>query len=171
MKQTTSIVTSLFLFLSGFLPAVANEIDQSGIVEELIEPYLIMMEGLASDDLAGAQMGARTFQNLLKIDAAGGPDSLSKPIKAIIATEDIATARSEFRKLTTPLAGLVENVGIGGSEMIYLLNCPMAFDNEGGEWLQSNRNEITNPYYGKDMHTCGSVVKQIAGKATDSVEE
>jgi Cu(I)/Ag(I) efflux system membrane fusion protein len=41
-------------------------------------------------------------------------------------------------------------------EKIYLLHCPMAFNNTGADWL-SNATEIKNPYFGKDMLTCGEV--------------
>ena len=32
--------------------------------------------------------------------------------------------------------------------------CPMAFDNEGGRWIQP-KGEIMNPYYGSAMRRCG----------------
>jgi Cu(I)/Ag(I) efflux system membrane fusion protein len=38
--------------------------------------------------------------------------------------------------------------------------CPMAFDNEGANWIQIGK-AIRNPYFGKSMLTCGEVVEVL----------
>ena len=42
-------------------------------------------------------------------------------------------------------------------------NCPMAFDNEGGNWIQEST-ETSNPYYGAMMLKCGSEESKIVGE-------
>ena len=41
-------------------------------------------------------------------------------------------------------------------EVVYLQHCPMAFNEQGAEWL-SNSTDIRNPYIPKKMLTCGEV--------------
>lgn len=43
---------------------------------------------------------------------------------------------------------------------IYLINCPMVADNQGGYWVDVEP-IIDNPYFGGKMKTCGSVVKNV----------
>ena len=43
---------------------------------------------------------------------------------------------------------------------IFVEHCPMANNGEGGDWLASEK-KINNPYYGKEMLECGSVVEEI----------
>ena len=45
-------------------------------------------------------------------------------------------------------------------EKVYLLHCPMAFNDTGADWL-SNSTEIKNPYFGSKMLTCGSVKDSV----------
>jgi Cu(I)/Ag(I) efflux system membrane fusion protein len=42
----------------------------------------------------------------------------------------------------------------------YVIECPMAFDNTGARWLQTDKT-VRNPYFGSSMFKCGEVVKQI----------
>lgn len=46
---------------------------------------------------------------------------------------------------------------------IYLLHCPMAFNNTGADWL-SNSTDIKNPYFGDKMLTCGAVKDSVVLK-------
>ena len=45
---------------------------------------------------------------------------------------------------------------------LYTAFCPMAFDNKGGQWIQSDK-KVSNPYYGSMMLRCGSIKEKIAG--------
>ena len=47
----------------------------------------------------------------------------------------------------------------GTNQKLYLDFCPMADDNKGAVWISETK-EITNPYFGKDMATCGSIKKE-----------
>ena len=39
---------------------------------------------------------------------------------------------------------------------LFLVHCPMAFNNEGADWLQTD-DVINNPYFGSQMLDCGSI--------------
>ncbi len=46
---------------------------------------------------------------------------------------------------------------------VYLLHCPMAFDNKGAGWLQLD-DQTLNPYFGAQMLQCGGVEEVIGVK-------
>jgi Cu(I)/Ag(I) efflux system membrane fusion protein len=43
---------------------------------------------------------------------------------------------------------------------LYVQKCPMANDNKSAKWL-STEEEVRNPYYGKEMLTCGSIIEKL----------
>ena len=84
---------------------------------------------------------------------------LIKPAKAISETEDIKAARAAFLDLSRQMASLVEHVGTTKDTPLYTAFCPMAFNNKGGQWVQSEKT-VSNPYYGSMMLRCGSIQKK-----------
>ena len=82
-----------------------------------------------------------------------------EPLKAhgngIRESEDIEEQRKQFSFLTNTLVASLTAFGTGGNTL-YLQHCPMAFNNEGADWL-SRKEAIQNPYFGDKMLTCGSV--------------
>ena len=82
-----------------------------------------------------------------------------EPLKAhgngIRESEDIEEQRKQFSFLTNTLVASLTAFGTGGNTL-YLQHCPMAFNNEGADWL-SREEAIQNPYFGDKMLTCGSV--------------
>ena len=49
------------------------------------------------------------------------------------------------------------------AETLYVMHCPMAFDDTGADWLQDEES-IKNPYYATQMKRCGEVKDTIAVK-------
>lgn len=76
----------------------------------------------------------------------------------IAASDNIETQRAHFSTLSNHAYGLAKTFGAGRT--IYHDHCPMAFDNKGAMWLSENK-EISNPYFGEKMMTCGSVEEVI----------
>lgn len=48
----------------------------------------------------------------------------------------------------------------GTPKPVYKVFCPMFNDNKGAFWLSDSR-EVKNPYYGKEMLSCGEVQEEI----------
>ena len=48
----------------------------------------------------------------------------------------------------------------GTPKPVYKIFCPMFNDNKGTFWLSDSR-EVKNPYYGKEMISCGEVQEEI----------
>lgn len=141
-------------------------------VNTLVDPYLSIQKGLATDDLAASQAGAVTFLKAMKhAPHEGGAHKeamdLIKPAKAISETMDIKAARAAFLDLSRQMVLLVEHVGTRKDTPLYTAFCPMAFNNKGGQWVQSERT-VSNPYYGSKMLRCGRIKKKIASSEDHS---
>jgi Cu(I)/Ag(I) efflux system membrane fusion protein len=69
----------------------------------------------------------------------------------------------ELRKSFNQISESIINMEIGfkpNNETLYVLHCPMANNNKGGDWISASK-EVKNPYYGKAMLTCGEVSKEL----------
>ena len=62
--------------------------------------------------------------------------------------------REHFVMLSKDMNDLIQLFGT--SQKLYLDFCPMADDNKGAVWISETK-EIKNPYFGKEMATCGSI--------------
>ena len=75
---------------------------------------------------------------------------------AIARETEIAAQRTEFEHLSSNLISAIEIFGV--NEKVYRQFCPMVDDNKWAYWL-SREEHILNPYFGKEMHNCGSVAE------------
>jgi len=65
-------------------------------------------------------------------------------------------SRLNFHSVSNKMIRLAEGGIIPPELNLYKLNCPMAFDFQGADWLQTHR-DVENPYFGSQMFRCGSV--------------
>src|SRR4030042_6171330 len=88
----------------------------------------------------------------------------SAEMKAVLEqikdAEKIDTAREAFHQLSVELIALTEKFGISENQTLYKFHCPMAFNNQGADWLQGNE-DIKNPYFGAAMLKCGQMTQVI----------
>lgn len=120
--------------------------------------YLKVSECLIASNPSAAQTYAKRLKTALAED---GNESVKNAIDQIIASEDIAIQRKSFEVVTEYFYEVAKN-GEAGMD-IYLVHCPMAFDNTGANWL-SGTNEVVNPYFGDQMLHCGRVMETLKGK-------
>jgi Cu(I)/Ag(I) efflux system membrane fusion protein len=173
MKTKTIIsIISLSFFTSllfGHSRAVKPE-----YVDMLLKPYFELQASLSKDNLDASKNNA----NSLKLIIGKGPSFEDAP--SLLDLQDQATnianapslkdARTAFLTLSTDLAEMIEHVGTSGKHNVFQMNCPMAFEGKGGDWMQNSK-DLANPYYGSMMYTCGSVKAQLAkGKSHQSGE-
>ncbi len=133
--------------------------------------YLNLKDALVATDSKEAEAAAnqvlsgldKVDMSLLQGDAHNYWMKQQSAIKAhskIIATsDDIEEQRIQFDFLSQALIKAVKVFGIGESTL-YVQHCPMANDNEGADWLSTEK-EIRNPYFGDKMLTCGLVKTTI----------
>jgi multidrug resistance efflux pump len=138
----------------------------------LWQAYLPMHDALANDDLDSAKeaIGALasavgtandvTLTGRVKQVWQKEQTNLSKIVLQLQAAQDLDAIREAFSPLSEETAVLVKAFGFGDVGPVYLLHCPMAFQNRGAIWLQ-NQDQARNPYYGSTMLRCADRVEQI----------
>jgi membrane fusion protein, copper/silver efflux system len=118
---------------------------------QLMQDYLSMQVALAADDLAAAQAALPAL-------AAGmrgiGTDSFVDAPE----TADLEWLRVRFDLASTRLIAWISETGNPLKIPLHLAHCPMAFDDIGADWLQTDTT-IANPYFGAEMLRCGAITK------------
>src|SRR3954464_6875090 len=102
--------------------------------KQFLAGYETVRSALTGDDLAGAKT------------AAG---SLGDDGAALAKSSSLKEARAAFEKLSEKAKTLA-----AGNSGYYVVNCPMLKK----DWVQTSE-KIGNPYYGKEMATCGEIKK------------
>jgi len=145
-------------FLEGLRPVVAR--------------YVELARALAEDDLEAATAAARataeaaaTFAPDEPAPAAQRWSMVGPRIRAeaerVAAADSLSSARAPFEPLVTTIAAALESFGNPLEVPIRLAHCPMAFDDRGARWLQTEET-VDNAYFGASMRTCGSIEATVA---------
>jgi Cu(I)/Ag(I) efflux system membrane fusion protein len=141
----------------------------------VVQKYFPLQAALAGDDKGGAAGAAVEMLEALSAVDVGLVSSTahdlwmdnSMKMKAALdkikEAEGIEPMREGFEKLSNELIAVVEQFGAHGANTLYRLNCPMAFDNKGADWLQMDE-DVRNPYFGASMLKCGQVTEVIGGE-------
>ncbi|MHC4494235.1 MAG: efflux RND transporter periplasmic adaptor subunit, partial [Planctomycetota bacterium] len=142
---------------------------------KVFDRYFAMQKALAGDTSASAAKAANESLDVLRAVDMGlltGEDhdkwmQASTAIQTILTkagqTEDIKSQREEFYLLSQQMTEVARRFGSALQGPVYLLHCPMAFDNKGAGWLQLD-DQTLNPYFGAQMLQCGGVEEVIGVK-------
>lgn len=138
-------------------------------LNELANAYIGLKDAFVATDAASASKAAEQLvekvaamdMSLLKGDAhlywMEQLDALQAHSKKIVEANEVEAQRKQFGFLSDALIQSIEAFGTAG-EALYVQHCPMAFNNEGGDWLALEE-QIQNPYFGDKMMKCGLVKK------------
>lgn len=147
-------------------------------LQAVVQSYFGIGRSLAGDQLtAASEAYKRTLEAFERVDAGELSEEqlaewkkLADALKAALvkgsAAPDIDQSRQSFHQLSQALTEAIERFGFAGTDSVYVLYCPMAFDNTGARWLQDSK-DVLNPYFGEMMLTCGSVEDMISATQTD----
>lgn len=144
--------------------------------ESILTNYYALRDALVASDADAANKAAATLiaaSDGLKLDELKATDTnnvviptaqtytsgISSESKGLQGESDLEAKRKSFQMISGNLFDLARTVRYT-KQKIYLLNCPMAFNNTGADWLSSST-EIKNPYFGSKMLTCGSVKDSV----------
>ena len=140
-------------------------------VKEIVSGYLQLKNALASDNGNDAATAGNTMVTAFeKLDKSALPAEKKKTYDDIEddAKEhaehigkngsNIKHQREHFDMLSKDMYELVKTFGAG--QQLYYDHCPMYNNNKGADWI-SERKEISNPYLGKEMPTCGTIKEEI----------
>ncbi len=157
----------------------SSEMSETGTIEAttnknsstsgIIDAYLQIKNGLASDDkVAAAQGGKALLGAFSKFDMSKLSGAQHKEYMDImenakeqaehIVKSPIDHQREHFEVLSNDINDLITLLGT--DKTLYRDFCPMINDGKGGIWLSETK-EIKNPFMGSKMPTCGKIVKQI----------
>jgi len=138
----------------------------------VVDKYISLKDALVNDDAVLAQKEAKNVMNsienvdmfLLLGDAHNvwmkALKSINKNLITINGSINIEVQRKAFGLLGSDLSGVIDmlDVKTADGKAVYLEFCPMGDDNKGFFWLSYDK-EIKNPFFGKEMLTCGEVKK------------
>lgn len=143
----------------------------SSPVGGLLQIYLQMKNDFANDDdKRAADAGNQMLKAFNDFDESSLKETDKKAFDDIkddakehaehigMNAGKIKHQREHFDMLSKDMYDLVKKFGAG--EKIYVDFCPMYNDNKGATWLSETK-EIKNPYFGKDMNTCGEVKEEL----------
>ena len=147
-------------------------------LRSVVESYFAVQTKLAEDDLKGTAEAVKKLstavssidKSLLKGESEKSwskyNDELNKSLEGMKKSKEIQYIRKSFDIFSQNLTASIKTFGVAPGSMIFEVNCPMAFDFRGANWLQ-NHEKIRNPYFGSQMLECGTVLGSIGG-GTDS---
>lgn len=136
--------------------------------------YLAVQVSLAGDDFkTGLSSLGKLKSSLSSIDVSAikpphdkhwkmEHDNMLKSLTIMEKAKKIEELREGFSQFSESLSESLKVFGVSSGTSVYLLHCPMAFNNKGANWLQNNQ-ETRNPYFGSAMLRCGGVVTEISG--------
>jgi Cu(I)/Ag(I) efflux system membrane fusion protein len=81
-----------------------------------------------------------------------------------VESDNIESARDAFYHLSVAAIELHDTFGHAGDASFYLTYCPMARDNTGAHWLQTE-NIVWNSFYGDMMLRCGTIKDELPSTA------
>ncbi len=140
---------------------------QSSETQNLLKTYYGIKDALVNSDAAAASTQANEFSKALgSIDMKSLPQAdmkawidvqhaLATDAKHLAETQDIAQQRTYFASFSSNLFALAKIVKLS-KEPIYYDYCPM----KKSYWL-SEQAVIKNPYFGKQMLSCGAVKETL----------
>lgn len=160
---TIRLLTLATLLLSGIPAAHAEshgtDEHERRDLEELMQGYASVHEGLAGDSLQAARAGAVAIVEGLPADSL---KALRRAAQRVADAADLDAARSAFASLSGEVLLLAS--GPQGEHLktpLFKAHCPMALG-KGADWLQVGK-KVANPYFGSAMYGCGSIGEQVAG--------
>ena len=142
---------------------------------KVFENYFAMQRALADDNIQSATGSAKEASDALKavdMKLLSGQDhdkwmkfsaELESTLSEASESKDIKLLREDFYLLSQQLTKIAKHFGSTGHSPLYILHCPMAFDNKGAQWLQDN-DQTSNPYFGQMMLRCGGVEEVVGVK-------
>lgn len=145
--------------------------DKLNELSVIIDAYLELKNDLAADNsIDAAKSGSKLLSSIKGFDDNSIKESqLSEYLEieesVIENAEHIINNANEIDHQREHLVSLSEDISdlidmLGTDRKLYLDYCPMANNNMGAIWI-SELKEISNPYMGSKMLTCGKIQKEI----------
>jgi hypothetical protein len=139
-----SLILSIILIVSAIAVSFAQQ------HTDLFTHYIAVKDALVKGDAATAAVQAGVLNKAIT-QHSNILDKLAADADAISKTTDIELQRKKFKTLSDNFYTLSKSAKLSEAP-VYRLYCPM----KKSYWL-SKEAAIKNPYYGRQMLTCGNV--------------
>ena len=156
MKLKITILLCSFLF--AVIAASGQDADQKKLFAGLLQQYYGIRDGLVKgnpDEAAASALKFAETANTIdyKFISEGNINALLKDATIIENEKEIKAQRQAFAGLSENMIALVESTGFS-EYPLYKIYCSMNKVN----WLSTDK-LVKNPYYGKEMLSCGEIIK------------
>jgi hypothetical protein len=145
--------------------------NEKSIILPIVKNYLQIKNALAEDNSKDAAAAGITLEASVKnINTTALSDTLKKIFSDIAETTienaehigknsgNIAHQREHFEMLSGDIYDLVKAFGCG--QNLYKFFCSTYNEGKGVSWISETK-EIKNPYMGKAMPECGTIMEEI----------
>jgi len=155
----TEVVMVLTVSLAVIFAACSGsneEKENNGKLEhtsELMQRYMAISDALVADDGSVVKDAAEAMISMTDLS-----DIMIMQLNTMAGSTDLEEQRMMFSDLSLEMYNIAQKEGL--NHKVYRFHCPMALDNHGAEWL-SISDEVSNPYMGQQMPTCGSLKEQL----------
>jgi hypothetical protein len=166
-NETTSAADTMLAAASD----TTTKSQQESPIQNILSAYLQLKTALAKDNDKDAGSSGKALEAAFAdFDKSALPADKAKLYDDIAAdakehAEHIGTnagnikhQREHFETLSQDMYDLVK--GFGAGQKLYVNHCPMYNENKGANWLTESK-EISNPYLGQSMPTCGTVKEEL----------
>lgn len=138
----------------------------------LVHANFDLVKALAGDDPQQARQAAREADkvlHLIELKKLGNESerqrwkllvkTLHESLSAVAKSDNLSSQRHHFELFSDALTEAVRTFGVEQTGEVYRAVCPMV-QGRKGYWLQPQKN-ITNPYFGAMMFTCGEIAEKL----------
>jgi len=168
-KSTLAYIRSQMQETRRFVGLSADPIAPMTTDDSWIKPlqtasnaYIAIAKALAEDKFEPASQGIPALETaIISLPEGAEKSAIQKALKHFKMQKEIAGLRSALKPLSTALITAIRGHGLDHLGDLYVVHCPMADDNKGGDWL-ANKNEVKNPYFGSSMLGCGDVTDTLS---------
>ena len=150
MKRLATILAAAAV-VSACNPALKGTQERGGVMApSIVDPYLKIQAALANDSLDEVKANAGNIATAAT--ALGAPAmKIDTTALQLAAAADLPSARDRFGALSEAIVNYMDGFKLTAPEGVRVAVCPMV----NKPWLQQG-DTLANPYYGKDMPTCGN---------------
>jgi Cu(I)/Ag(I) efflux system membrane fusion protein len=136
--------------------------------DELLAAYLALAEQLGQRQSEEKPVDAKPLVDVAQraveysqTDAKALVDKVLQAVNAIVG-KPLPEQREGFVAVSEAVIPIAERAKVSKAvaPTLFVMHCPMAFDDKGARWLQ-RQEQIANPYYAVQMKRCGEVAGRI----------
>lgn len=161
MKIKPSFLALWVLLPSALSLSTPSSSPKNSIVPSLLKPYSEIQKALAEDKPEPIPSLVKNLKNILKQKSLETSTPQEKDlVKELVSKEsnlaestDLASLRISFGNFSRPLVDYLK-ANKQESKGYQLFFCPM-FPKGYAFWIQPDGEALANPYWGREMLTCG----------------